>query len=419
MNVFHRFTRASLRHNPNRTLVTVIGIVLSMALVTAVVQGAYSGMSFLRRAEESRVGAFHGYYYGLTEEEAQAARQSDIVEASASWSTVGWAEVRSGNEYKPYLLIRAVSENFSDLVAVHLTAGRLPENDGELLLPDHLAANGGTMYQVGDTLTLEVGRRTLDGLPLDERNYFAPDSGEKLTDTVQRAYTVVGTYRRLDNLLEDLGCPGYTALTAGNGQNGDGQGLFFTVKHPGRFYAEMERGAVSDQWVPHTDLLLMYQSVRAENLANFLYGFAGVLIFLIAFGSVALIYNSFAISVSERTRQFGILKSVGATKKQIRRSVLYEAALLGGIGILGGAAVGCLGISVTLWALRDSFAMFSEGTDVQMKLVISPAGMAVAAAVCFLTTMISAWIPARRADRVSAIDAIRQTRDIRVTGKNV
>ena len=62
MNVFRRFTLASLKKNPSRTLVTIIGIVLSMALVTAVVQGAYSGIQFLVRSEEARVGALHGYY---------------------------------------------------------------------------------------------------------------------------------------------------------------------------------------------------------------------------------------------------------------------------------------------------------------------------------------------------------------------
>ncbi len=418
MNVFHRFTRASLRQNPSRTLVTIIGIVLSMALVTAVIQGAYSGVQFLVRSETARVGAFHGYYYDLTEDEAAAVAGQAFMKKTAVWQTAGWAEIDSENEYKPYLLIRSVSDSFTDLVTVHLTSGRMPENSTELLLPDHLATNGGVFYKTGDTPTLIVGRRTSGGYELTEANPYA-ESGEELTDTVERTYTVVGTYERFDNLLEDFGCPGYTALTGWDGQATGARSVFFTVKNVSHFYDDMANNAVSENWRPHDDLLRFTGTVRSENLSTFIYGFAGVLIFLIAFGSISLIYNSFAISVSERTRQFGILKSVGATKKQIRRSVLYEALLLGGIGILGGAAVGCLGIGITLWALRDAFAMFSMDTGVQMKLVVSPLGLVIAAAVCLITTLISAWIPAQRANRVSAIDAIRQTGDVKVRGKDV
>ena len=70
MNVFHRFTRESLIRNRSRTLVTIVGIILSVALLTAVTEGAYSGVQFLRRSVEQRVGSFFGYFDNLTEGEA-------------------------------------------------------------------------------------------------------------------------------------------------------------------------------------------------------------------------------------------------------------------------------------------------------------------------------------------------------------
>ncbi len=151
-----------------------------------------------------------------------------------------------------------------------------------------------------------------------------------------------------------------------------------------------------------------------------MYGFAGILVFLIAFGSISLIYNSFSISVSERTKQFGILKSVGATKKQIRGSVLYEALVLSGIGIPVGLIVGCVGIGITLYCLRDAFSsIISTGTATQMSLVLNPWALAVAVVVCLVTTLISAWIPAKKAIRISAIDSIRQSADVKVSGREV
>ena len=430
MNVFHRFTRVSLRQNPSRTLVTVIGIVLSMALVTAVIQGAYSGIQFLVRSEVERTGAFHGYRTGLTDQEADQLRQMDEIKDAVAWHTVGYAEIDSRNGYKPYLLIRGIEEDFTQMVTLRLTAGRMPENGGELLVPDNLAEDSGVSYNIGDTVTLIVGKRMSGSLELDEAESCIEDPpsdppvfAEELVDTAERTYTVVGVYEHLSHEVENWGGnPSYTVLTCWDGQGIGRQSVFFTVKNVKNSLSFMESPefmSLGHGGTVHNDLLRLLGAVRSENLSHFIYGFAGVLIFLIAFGSIALIYNSFAISVSERTRQFGILKSVGATEKQITGSVLYEALLLGGIGILGGAVVGCLGIGITLWALRDAFAAFSSGTGVQMKLVVSPLGLVIAAAVCLVTTLISAWIPAERANRVSAIDAIRQTRDVKVRAKDV
>ena len=431
MNVFHRFTRASLRQNPSRTLVTVIGIVLSMALVTAVIQGAYSGIQFLIRSEVERVGAFHGYMFAMPDEDAGRLKEMDFIKKTAAWHTVGWAEIDSQNSYKPYLLIQGMDPDFADMVTVRLISGRMPENGGELLVPDTLAEDGGVTWKIGETVQLTVGKRVIAGGTEEIYSGWCeadpptdpPTFVEELADTVERAYTVVGVYKRLSNDVENWGEPSYTALTCWDGQGIGRQGVFFTVDDARHYYDYMESPEMTslrwDSASDHDDLLRLQGAVRSENLSTFIYGFAGVLIFLIAFGSISLIYNSFAISVSERTRQFGILKSVGATKKQIRRSVLYEALLLGTIGILGGAVVGCLGIGITLWALRDAFAMFAMDTGVQMKLVVSPLGLVIAAAVCLVTTLISAWIPARRADRVSAIDAIRQTGDVKVRSRDV
>lgn len=418
MNVFHKFTRMSLKHNRTRTLVTVIGIVLSMSLFTAVIEGAYSGQQYLIRSEIAEVGAFHGYFYDLTAGELKEASEADGISDTASWQEVGWADIGSENEYKPYLLIEAVSDNFTDLVSLHILKGRMPENDSEILLPEHLATNGNVKYSVGDTVTLQVGQRTSDGYALNARNPYSPEVQEEITDASEKTYTVVGICSRLNYTIEKYDCPGYTALTVGNGSGS--YTMFFTTAQPSKFFTYMNDASFSDNMVAHSDLLALNGSLRNSNLMLVLYGFAAVLIFLIAFGSISLIYNSFSISVSERTKQFGILKSVGATRKQIRGSVFYEALLLSAVGIPVGMLVGCTGIGITLWCLRDSFSgILSSGQDVQMYLVLNPGALCIAAAICLITTLISAWIPAKKAIRINAIDAIRQTKDIRLRKKNV
>ena len=418
MNIFHKYTQKSLAKNRTRTLVTVIGIVLSMALFTAVIEGAYSGLQFMIRSEIARSGAYHGYFPGLTEEQAQEVSAAVGIRSTACWREVGWAEIGSENPDKPYLRIQAIDAQFTDFASVQMLSGRLPEAPGEILLPAHLSVNGEVNIREGETITLPVGRRAAaDGTALDADTAYL-EGDETLTDMQERTYTVVGIYERPDYTLERFSCPGYTALTVGEA---DGPvGVLFTVTNPGRYYSILQQSGLGYKYEDHADLLRLYGSVGNNYIARFLYTFAAILVALISFGSISLIYNSFSISVSERTKQFGMLKSVGATKKQIRSSVLYEALLLGAVGIPLGAVVGCAGIGIALWALRDAFSLLWRGdARVKMYLVLNPGAMLAATAVCLVTLLISAWIPARRAMRLSPIDAIRQSEDVKIRRRDV
>jgi len=417
MKVFFSYTLRTLLKNKTRTWATVIGIALSMALVTAVIQGANSGRTYLMRQEIADKGGFHGYFYDLTEDELADAQTLSEIKSYSVMREVGWADIQSHNEYKPYLLIESVDSKLTELLAVHLTSGRLPENETELLLPAHLQTNGGVSYALGDELTLKVGQREADGYTLTGQNPYEPEN-EMLTDTITRRYTVVGFYERFSSTVENYSCPGYMALTFGGEYTADCNTLFFSVKHPGNYFTWAS--TVGYNSTPHNDLLRLSGSFRSSSVMQLLYGFVAVLVFLIVLGSVSLIYNSFSMSLSQRTRQFGILKSVGATRRQIGLTVLFEALLLCAVAIPLGLLVGCLGIGVTLYALKDAFDAFLNGSgNVKMALVISPAGLLISVLVGLLTTLISAWIPARRAMALTPIDAIRLSKDVKIKNKTV
>ena len=108
------------------------------------------------------------------------------------------------------------------------------------------------------------------------------------------------------------------------------------------------------------------------------------------FGSILLIYNAFSISVSERTKQFGLLSSIGATKRQLLRSVLFEALFLSVIGIPLGILAGIAGIGVTLELTKNMFMSFLQyNTDAVMDLYVSKAAVAAATLVGLITVLIS------------------------------
>lgn len=152
-----------------------------------------------------------------------------------------------------------------------------------------------------------------------------------------------------------------------------------------------------------------------------LYSVCGILIAVIMIGSILVIYNSFAISVSERKKQFGMLSSVGATKKQIRKSVIYEGAILGSIGIPIGIISGILGIGITLNIVNNLLKpMFIKNmADISLHLIVSWQSVVIAAVLIAITIYLSVVIPAKRASKVSPIEAIRGNNEIKIKAKKL
>lgn len=422
MSILTSYTLRCLRRNRVRTLVTVIGIILSVALFTAVAEGAWSGRQYLVDVAKTAVGSYHGMYDELSDAELAELRGQSEVKELAALDGVGWALAGAPSQVYPYLRISSMGEDFTDLVSVRLIEGRMPENDRELLISDRAADSTGTQLQVGQTLRLAVGRReTLDGLPLGEHNPYLSEE-ERIADTVEREYTVVGMYDRFSSEIESYEMPGTLVLTVGAANTGTDHKAFFTLDRIGdtlSFLAAHEYGSGRSE---NRDLLL-YSGVSQNNLlVRVIYGVAAILFALIFLGSVALIYNSFSISVSERTKQFGLLKSVGATNRQILRTVLMEALLLCVVGIPLGLLVGCGGIGLTLRFLRPAFDRFVQldGAEaVSIKLALNAPALLLAAGVGLFTALVSAWIPAKRATRLSPIAAIRQSADVKVRAKEV
>ena len=422
MNIFRKYTRKSLQANKSRTLVTIIGIALSMALLTAVIEGAYSGVRFMENAEIAENGRWEAYFSNMDEAKLEKLNADKDVKEIVSWKHVGFAPTGYEKGSDRYLIINSVSDDFTNMVAVNLQRGRMPENDSEIIVPHNLPSGVFHDFQIGDKFTLTVGKRvSASGEPLGTGYY---EEGETLTDTFEKEYTVVGIYSRLNNSIVPYSYPGYVAITKGG--EGEVFGSFVTLKNPSKaydFHSAKGNSSDSPEFISHcnlhTDLLSYKGTVSEGGIQKVIYGFAVILVIMVAFGSISLIYNSFSISLAERTKQFGILKSVGATKKQLKSGVIYEALVLGAIGIPAGLIIGCAGIGITLYCLRDSFKAFTGDTDVQMKLVLNPVALIIAALICLVVILISAWVPAARAVRIQPIDAIRQNVDTKIKPREV
>lgn len=423
MNIFHRVTLQSLKKNRTRTIVTIIGIILSTALICAVTTSISSFLDYMKRNIIYQDGNWQGSVLGADLDSYNLINDSGEISDTAFAQQIGYANIDSENADKPYMYILGADKNFAETVSIHLTTGRLPENGNEIILPSHLASNAGLVYTVGDTIELEIGQRIgSDGYVLGQNNPYRAfdDNGnpmdydtERIEVNDKKTFTVVGLFQRPG--FEGWSAPGFTAITAPDMDNMEAvqYDVYFSMKKPKDIYKFIEKNHLDAD--TNNELLACMGVVRYEGFTNVLYSLAAFVIILIMFGSVSLIYNAFSISVSERTKQFGLLSSIGATKKQLRRTVFFEAGIVSLIGIPLGIIVGIAGIGTTLHLISDKFDSFSgqASGEVKMTLCVSLVAIIIACIVALVTVFISAWIPSKRATKISAVEAIKQSNDIK------
>ncbi len=184
------------------------------------------------------------------------------------------------------------------------------------------------------------------------------------------SYQITGFCQRV-SALEDYSSPGYTAITMNDG-SAAGKTSFtclVTLKNPRDVYAFVDKAALGHSVIFHENLLIYLGVSDNANFYLVIRKLAVILILLIMTGSVALIYNAFSISFSERTKQFGLLSSIGASPKQLSRAILQEAGIISLTGIPIGLLCGIGGIVITLYFVGglDYCADFRQDTLAQGK----------------------------------------------------
>lgn len=417
MNIFNKVTLQSMKKSRTRTIVTVIGVVLSAAMITAVATFGTSLLNFLVNGSSAKYGDWHVEFLDVDSSFVQERAHDNGVANTAAFENIGYTTLDGGQSpEKPYLFIAGFSEEAFDTLPITLISGRLPENSGEILVPAHVAVKGGVRFDVGDTLSLAVGSRIDGNKNLGQHDPYL-SGGETLVQKTERTYTVVGTCERLG--FEEHSAPGYTLITKADAQGqADSFSIFVTLKNPRQVkaYASSTTGAGAYVF---NDYVLRFMGVSDNKLFNaLLYTVGGILVAIIMVGSIFLIYNSFNISLNERTRQFGILSSVGATARQLRNSVLFEGLCIGVIGIPIGVMVGIGSIRLVIPIVAGKFGNILHST-VPLTLSVSVPVIVVAAVISMVTILISAYIPARKAANTPVMENIRQTNEVKIESKAV
>ena len=434
MNVMRRFTLRSLFNNKKRTIVTIIGVILSVAMITAVAALSASFISLFKRDTIATGGNWHAKITGISAADIQTVLQSDDIKDCAFSRDVGYTPVQDTED--TFFFLRQYTPKSYAQMSIRLISGRLPQSSTEVAISRRMLV-AGLDIEAGDTIILQSGQR-LDkksGLPIEANAVLQAEwddyGNRSITETfvpgISMQYTVVGVIDPPP--FEQSWSAGYGVLgyldTAELSLT-DKVDAWLTVPEVNqdienhvKALAEMI-GKTGYDIRYNSDLLKYYGVMGSDRLSRFVFSMMLVMIAVIVVASVCLIYNAFAISVAERARQLGLLSSVGATLAQKRSSIYYEGFVISLIGIPLGLAAGIGGIAVTLHFLRPLLrAVLYVESDAELVMQLPWWAVGVTVLFSLITIFLSVYIPARRASKITPMEAIRLSHEVKLTDKIV
>lgn len=447
MTLLNKLTIKNLKLNKKRTIVTIIGIMLSVALITAVASMYASGIKSLIKYETLIKGDFHTAFYNVPISDIDKFVNNRNIEKLNITEGLGYAKIDSKNEDKPYAYLKGFTKDALNNLSVRLVKGRLPENTNEIVIPTHLKTNGRLDLKLNDSITLEVGKRIdSKGSELNQSDKYQNTAGEQLVETQTKTYKIVGIIERPATNIEYYTAPGYTFITYIDSKNLSGN-VDIYAKFTKDGVKNWDKTIANILGVSQVLFRKVYnQEIESEKLTEQLkktYTFdvnkylidletnpisstsmgdlgkvLAIVIVIIVFTSIFCIKNSFDISITEKIRQYGMLRSIGATKKQIKRNVFYEATILGLIGIPLGIILGCLATYILI-IISNYYLTDVIQTGFKLELVFSTYAILIAIILGIITIYFSALKSATRASKVSEIDSIRNSANLKISSKKI
>lgn len=437
MNILSKLSIRNLKLNKKRTISTIIGIILSVALICAVASMGTSFQATLVENAINETGYYHLKISDVTDENIESLKNNRDIKEVLTISEKGYGKLEnSQNVDKPYLKLYSMDKALFEFLKFNLIDGRFPTNNNEIIISEHIIENAKVNYKIGDKIKVNIGERvTLDDDKLYYMNPYNKED-EKLINTQEYEFTIVGIIERPNMNFEAYSDPGYTIISTN--MEAEKQEAYITLKNPKEYKKSIPNivgassydsivglGENADQKLKYdnyqvNDELLRWEAFAfSDSTVNMLYAVIGVVIFIIIFASVFCIRNSFAIATTEKMKMYSMLASVGATKKQIKKNVIFEGLLLGVVGIPLGIISGFFAVFVLLQIVNNLLGeqLLAHVDGIVFKISILPILLSVILGI--ITIYLSARSSAKRASKVSPIEGLRNSSDIKIKNKNL
>ena len=426
MNVLNNLTIKNLKLNKKRTIVTIIGILLSVALICAVAGMVTSLKATLVNRAIIAGGNRHLTIENVSKKDLKYFTNNSHVKNMYLSETIGYAKVDNTNKYKPYAYVVGYTKSAFDNTTLKIVSGRLPQDSGEIVVSVPFQNNA--KVKIGDTISLDIGKRVCtDGTILNQSNPYYVEEGEinecqeYITDTHKHEYKIVGIMERLNYSIEGYSAPGYVMITKIDDVS-DNINVSLLFKDAG-YYKEYINNISNDNDLNkynvslNTELLRWSGASLSDRTMNMLYAVSSVVISIIILTSVFVIKNSFDIANQEKKKMYGMLSSIGATSKQIKKNVLHEGFILGLIGIPLGILCGIFADYI-LVILINYIGKYSFN-DVKFVFSISIWPVILSVVLGSLTIYLSVLRAAKKSSKIAPIEAIRNNNEIKINSKKI
>ena len=433
MNLYTSLTLRYLKENKKRTIVTIIGIILSTALICGIGNIYESFMDYQIRKTIENDGDFHATFYDIKKDDLDYITKSAGLTKSGLSNNLGYAKISPDKEN--LMQVKAYDKTTFDGYQIKLKEGKLPTNNKEIVLSENIVSK--IDKKIGDTITLDIGKRVDEN---GEEISGWQSENETLKDTKSESFKIVGIINKPGFEYEGGILTGITYLDINNQPANDSFNVSIAVKKPKEVYtiasqisknlglksgtkeegneesaeenSSMHYSSDTDEFyesLSFNEHLLRLQGASAyANINDSMTSIIALVTTLVIVCTIATVYNSFSISISERKKQFGILNSIGATKSQVMKLVFIEGILVSIVAIPIGLISGTIAIDLVFKVIQ-AFFKTSFIADMNLRVVYNPAIMILSTVIVLITILISALLPAISAAKTSPLEAIKNS----------
>lgn len=401
MRSFWSLIPRSLSKNKKRVLFIAVGIMLSVSLIVSLsIMIETLKKSSYQSMVDNEGGTYDIFFFASGKKNSEKLIKDSIVDKISISANLGTYKIPNS---KYILEINGYDENITELLNFKLSQGKYPQNNNEIAIEEWILNNLPKKYKVGDKIILPITMQ------------YKNEKGKFENIDKEKEFTLVGIFEYKFNTnqaknkaiayvpkkyveatlpSEGIEYKGYLTINP-NIPIQNGQQLLVATKD----YKNVEFN-----WNSSKSILL-----QSYKLIDFI---SIVLYIVISIVASVIIYNIFNMSVTERTKEFGMLRAIGASSREIKMLVLGEGLILGCIFIP-------IGIIIGNFTVKSLIMLISGYKDFNGIMNIPRNGVIASFIVGFLTIIMGVYSPARKASKISPIEAINSNNNLELKGKNI
>ncbi|MEG0855749.1 MAG: FtsX-like permease family protein [Terrisporobacter sp.] len=432
MNLYSSLTLRYLKENKKRTIVTIVGIILSTALICGIGNIFESLMDFQIRKTVESSGSFHATFNDIEKKDVKLITKSAGLSKYGYSNELGYAKI--DDNQNDLIDVKSYDKAMFDSYNLTLKEGKLPTSDNEIVLSETFLDLSNK--KIGDNINLKIGERVTAGEEDLSGTWVSED--EKIINAKSKNFKIVGIINKPGQEYGTEIIHGMTYLDINKIHAKSALNVSILANNPEEIYEiapaisknlglkiedskgagenfnyNNKNGVFYEKLIFNEHLLRLQGASAYGNINDSMNQIIILITSLVIICTIATVYNAFSISISERRKQFGILNSIGATRSQTTKLVFLEAFIVSVIGIPIGLLSGTIAIDIVFKVIQNLFTN-SSVADMNLRVVYSPYVITISAVIVLATIFISAILPAISASKISPLDAIKNSSNLKI-----